>query len=200
MLILRLAYFCFTDLVLALFPITIVQALQISLLRKATLVFLLGFGVLAAIAAAIKTSKLPLLNDHRDITRSLIPTLIWAGTECCVVVIAACVPTLRPLFHDLITKAGLDSRHEECLCCGGAPGRNCKGRKDTNIRGTLKTIYSRTSSQATIIFNEPSTRVTPIRQISGSSVQTLDTDEQELKLEESRTESGIRNGDQQISV
>ena len=176
------------------------QALQISLLRKATLVFLLGFGVLAAIAAAIKTSKLPpLVNDHHDITRTLIPTLIWAETECCVVIVAACVPTLRPLFLNLIRKAGFGSRYEACLCCGGAQGKNCKCRRDSNIRGTLKTIYSRTSSQATIMFNEPSTRISPIRQISGSSIQTVGSDEQELKLEESRTDHKI-DGNRQSSV
>ena len=194
------AYFCLTDLLLAIFPVSIVQELQISLWRKVTLVFLLGSGVLAAVAAAIKTSKLPLLNDHRDITRSLIPTLVWAATECCVVIVAACVPTIRPLFQDLVRKAGLDSRYGECLCCGGVQGANCRCRKDTNIRGALKTIYSRTSSQTTILFDQPSIRASPIRQESGLSIQTVGSDEQKLELEESRTDHRMKGGDRQNSV
>ena len=162
------------------------------------LVLLLGFGVLAAIAAAIKTSKIPLLAIYSDTTRDTLSVLTWAGTECCIIIVAACIPTLRPLFQDLARKAGL-AKWRKCLYCSGEQFDNDHYYRDSNIRGNLKTIYSRTSSQATLTFNEASIRVIPIRQTSGSTIQTVNSDTYEDELKTLQSTSSRTKGGRELS-
>ena len=59
---------------------------------------LLGLSLFAAVASIVKTVKLESIGAGRDITYSLIPFVIWFTIENNVVIAAASIPTIKPLF------------------------------------------------------------------------------------------------------
>ena len=94
------------DVALAAVAISIIVELQLPLRKKVPLCCLFGLGVFAAICACIKTAKLPLLNARSDLTWQTVDLWIWNANECGVVVIGACIPTLRPLFLIIFRRPG----------------------------------------------------------------------------------------------
>lgn len=106
MLIAVIGWLAFIDLSLALLPISIIWNLQLNWHKKLGLSVLMGLGVFACICAAIKTSKLTELNARADITFITVDLWIWNVNEINVVIFAACMPTLRPLFLVLFRRPG----------------------------------------------------------------------------------------------
>ncbi|CAD6588649.1 MAG: hypothetical protein ASARMPREDX12_003397 [Alectoria sarmentosa] len=101
------SYWAFLDFALAFIPVDIVWKLQLSLRKKLLLTLLLGMGVFAGICAAVKTSKVPItVKAKTDITWKTIELLMWNGIEMNVIIIAACIPTLRPIFLILFKRPG----------------------------------------------------------------------------------------------
>lgn len=99
------SYWTLLDFVLALFPIPLILTLHLPLARKLLLCLLLSMGIFAGIAAAIKTSKVPIsVKGKRDITWQTVELLLWNGIEMNVIIIAACIPTLRPVFLVLLRR------------------------------------------------------------------------------------------------
>ena len=94
------------DVALAAVAISIIVELQLPLRKKALLCSLFSSGVFAAICACIKTVKLRSLNARSDLTWQTVDLWIWNANECGVVVIAACIPTLRPLFLIIFRRPG----------------------------------------------------------------------------------------------
>ncbi|KAI9839333.1 MAG: hypothetical protein M1837_002218 [Sclerophora amabilis] len=90
-------YSAFTDLYLAIFPITLFWNLQIHLRTKIGLCAVMSLGVLAALCSIIKTTKLKGLEGHTDFTWETVYLLTWTIIEANVIIIAACIPTLRPM-------------------------------------------------------------------------------------------------------
>jgi len=88
------SYYAFMDLALAAFPVSFLWKLQMSLPKKIGLCVLLGFGTLAGICAIVKTTYLTSIEGP-DFTYATTDFLIWNGTEANVIIIAACIPTLR---------------------------------------------------------------------------------------------------------
>ncbi|KAL2045432.1 hypothetical protein ABVK25_012103 [Lepraria finkii] len=86
------------DLVLAFLPITFLWNLQISRRKKVSLAMLLGLGVVAFICAIVKISQLPTDKIKADINWVNVSLLIWNFNEANVVIWAACLPTLMPIF------------------------------------------------------------------------------------------------------
>ncbi|CZR62197.1 uncharacterized protein PAC_12094 [Phialocephala subalpina] len=84
----------FLDLTLALYPVIIFWNLQLRLHVKIGLMVPFGFGIVAAVCAIIKTTKLSRLTATSDITFQLANLNIWASAEMWVVFI----PTVRPIF------------------------------------------------------------------------------------------------------
>ncbi|KAL8794419.1 MAG: hypothetical protein Q9195_003006 [Heterodermia aff. obscurata] len=63
-------------------------------------------GVFAGICASVKTSKIPIsVKAQSDITWQTVELLMWNGIEMNVIIIAACIPTLRPLFLIICKRA-----------------------------------------------------------------------------------------------
>ncbi|KAF2245418.1 hypothetical protein BU26DRAFT_607669 [Trematosphaeria pertusa] len=91
----------FTDFSLALFPTTVVLNLQMNWRKKAAVCSLMGFGCFAGVAAIIRTTKLAKLAEQTDFTWSIWTLVLWVAIECCVIIVCACVPSLRPLFRKL---------------------------------------------------------------------------------------------------
>jgi hypothetical protein len=91
-------WLAFIDITFALMPITIIYNLQLNWRKKVGLSCLMGMGVFAFVCAVVKTSKLPELKARADITYITVSLWIWNANEANLVIIAACIPTLRPLF------------------------------------------------------------------------------------------------------
>ena len=92
------------DFILALLPITIIWGLQLNKKKRLGLITIMGLGVFAGICAIVKTSQLPSLGAQSDFTWITVGLLIWTHNEIFVIIVAACVPTLRPLFLDFVEK------------------------------------------------------------------------------------------------
>jgi hypothetical protein len=84
--------------------------LHVNLRTRVTLMIILGIGVFACVAASIKVSYLTnygktndLLWDSRNIT-------IWTAAELNVAIIAASLPSLKPIFKKVLDdKYGVNS-------------------------------------------------------------------------------------------
>jgi len=90
------AYSAFTDIFLAVVPAMVFWKLQLKTKTKIGLCLLMGATALAAICAIVKTTKLSELSDLTEFTYGTVDLVIWAIVEANVIIIAACIPTLRP--------------------------------------------------------------------------------------------------------
>ncbi|CAJ2500227.1 Uu.00g030800.m01.CDS01 [Anthostomella pinea] len=90
------AFSAFSDLVLALFPITILWNLQLPFRSKLVIGFLMSLGVVATVAAAVKTVELNNLATM-DFTWDAVELVYWFLAENWIIIICACVPTIKPL-------------------------------------------------------------------------------------------------------
>ncbi|KAI1354449.1 integral membrane protein [Xylaria sp. FL0043] len=90
------AFSAFSDLILALFPITILWNLQLPMCSKLLIGVLMSLGVIATAAAAVKTVELKNLATP-DFTWDAVPLVYWFLAENWIIVICACVPTIKPL-------------------------------------------------------------------------------------------------------
>lgn len=70
--------------------------LQLKTKTKIGLCLLMGTTALAAICAIVKTTKLDELANLADFTYGTVDLVIWAIVEADVIIIAACIPTLKP--------------------------------------------------------------------------------------------------------
>ena len=104
-----IGWLAFMDLCLVILPISIIWNLQLNWHKKVGLSALMGMGVFACICAAIKTSKLTELNARADITFITVDLWIWNINETNVVILAASMPTLRPLFLVLFQRPGSEN-------------------------------------------------------------------------------------------
>ncbi|KAI9751445.1 MAG: hypothetical protein M4579_006055 [Chaenotheca gracillima] len=91
------AYSAFCDLYLAIFPITIFWNLQMNMRTKVGLCVVMGLGIVASVCSIIKTTKLKGLGAHSDFTWETVYLVTWTIIEANVIIIAACIPTLRPM-------------------------------------------------------------------------------------------------------
>lgn len=86
-----------SDLVLTVLPITILKNLNMELRTKVALCILMGLSFFAMIACIVKTVELRALGDRMDFTHGTANFVIWFTIEQYIVIIAASVPTIRPL-------------------------------------------------------------------------------------------------------
>ncbi|KAL4930734.1 uncharacterized protein BDV17DRAFT_258469 [Aspergillus undulatus] len=91
------AYSGAQDFLLALLPWTIVWNLQMKKKEKLGVAFAMSLGVFAGTAAIVKTIYLQKLSAKADFTWEMVPLLNWAAVEDALTIIAASIPTLKPL-------------------------------------------------------------------------------------------------------
>ncbi|KAJ5968906.1 hypothetical protein N7501_005154 [Penicillium viridicatum] len=60
---------------------------------------MMGLTLLSAIVTIVKATYLKLFTDHTDPLFKVVPLVLWGLVEQNVVIVAACIPTLRPLFR-----------------------------------------------------------------------------------------------------
>jgi hypothetical protein len=115
--------------VLALFPIFVIKELKMDLKLKIGLSSVMGLGIIATIAATIKTVQLKNLSTP-DFTYNAIDLIYRYMTENWVIVIAASIPTLGPLYFIVTGQRTAESF--------AAPGRNSGlSGKRSGLRRTL---------------------------------------------------------------
>lgn len=102
------SYSAFLDIALAAIPVSVIWTLQMPMDKKVSLSLILSVGIFAAICGAIKTSKLPSESARSDFTWNTVPLFIWNSVEVNVVIMAACVPAMRPLYLILFRRPGAE--------------------------------------------------------------------------------------------
>jgi hypothetical protein len=86
-----------TDLVLTFLPYFMIRNLKLETKTKLALSVLMGFSIFAMVACMVKTVELKVLATRDDFTYTVYMFIIWLSVENYVVIIAASIPTLRPL-------------------------------------------------------------------------------------------------------
>lgn len=117
-----------TDLVLAVVPIHAFWKLQLKRQEKLEITFMLGLTFLSAIFTIIKATYLYTFNDRIDPLYNVVTLIIWGLVEQNVVIMAASIPTLRPLIRLIKDKhpmrsavgyiksgSGADPKHNESI-------------------------------------------------------------------------------------
>lgn len=87
-----------SDFILAGFPIIILRNVQINLHHKLLLCGLMGLGLLTAACCIVRTI-MNWQNDHADPTWVSVDNFLWRSFEVNIGIIAACTPTLLPLYR-----------------------------------------------------------------------------------------------------
>ncbi|OJJ88711.1 uncharacterized protein ASPGLDRAFT_42285 [Aspergillus glaucus CBS 516.65] len=110
------AYTTMTDIVLAIMPISAFWNLQMRFPKKLSVCIMMGLTLLSAIVTIVKATYLHLFTDKTDPLWNVVPLVNWGLIEQNVVIVAACIPTLRPFFRktfqskDASTSSGSGSR------------------------------------------------------------------------------------------
>ncbi|KAI1087009.1 hypothetical protein F5B19DRAFT_497805 [Rostrohypoxylon terebratum] len=91
------AFAILTDLFLTISPIAILWNIKISINKKIGICALMSLGLMATIANALRNAYIPNLTES-DFTFTIVPIVMVADLEFSLGVIAACIPTLMPLF------------------------------------------------------------------------------------------------------
>lgn len=92
------AYYTFIDMFLALLPITFVWNLNLKPQRKVALSMLLSLGIFAGICSAVKVGYLHELSSRADFTWATYDLAAWTGAEIFLLIVCACIPTLKPIY------------------------------------------------------------------------------------------------------
>ncbi|KAL8802635.1 MAG: hypothetical protein Q9200_006514, partial [Gallowayella weberi] len=152
-------YFAWLDFVLAILPASFVCKLQMAKRKKVALCALLGMGVFAGICATIKTVHLRTMTHKDDITWKLPQYLLWNALEVNIIIIAACIPTLRPLFLVVFHRPGasafLKQSYEmtprNVTSNRGTGSRNRQSRPKGDDSESLKSINSHGSKDNPLV-------------------------------------------------
>ncbi|CAJ2510508.1 Uu.00g133170.m01.CDS01 [Anthostomella pinea] len=90
------AFSALVDLYLAVYPAIVLFRLQMNIKKKVALSISLGLGSVASIIALYKCSRIPGLAS-KDFTYDTADLTIWTCIEGSAIIIAACIPVLKPL-------------------------------------------------------------------------------------------------------
>ncbi|KAI1214679.1 uncharacterized protein F4807DRAFT_455133 [Annulohypoxylon truncatum] len=124
------AFSGFVDLYLAAWPATVLFSLQMNMRKKIALCFALGLGSVACVVAIYKTTRIPGLADP-DFTWATSDLTIWTCVEGASVIIATCIPILRPLMEAIFGRRVMGST-------GDRQGYKNYGTSKSNTRDELE--------------------------------------------------------------
>ncbi|PQE21313.1 integral membrane protein [Rutstroemia sp. NJR-2017a WRK4] len=93
------SYMAFIDLALAALPVHMIWKLQIKKSKKIAIGVLLSTGVSAFGFAIVKIVELANDANRTDFTWATVWLFVWNAFEINLIIIAACIPTLVPLFE-----------------------------------------------------------------------------------------------------
>ena len=92
-----IAWNSMTDLVLTFLPFLLLKNLNMKVSTKTALSIIMGMSIFAMIACIVKTVQLKYIGEREDFTYETSKFAIWFTTESYVVIIAASIPSVRPL-------------------------------------------------------------------------------------------------------
>lgn len=121
-----------TDLILAIYPLFTIRRLQMAIKVKVGLGVVLSLGIVAMVAAIIKTTHLAGLTSYEDYSWKTVNLTIWVTLEQYLIILAACIPSLTPLFNIIV-------RH-----------RSSKRSKSTTheLAGTMRAAHFKSKSKS----------------------------------------------------
>ncbi|POS86267.1 hypothetical protein EPUL_001221, partial [Erysiphe pulchra] len=93
------------DLVIIFLPLPQLIRLQVRTAQKIALIFMFSIGSFACITSIVRLKYLSTFENSTDLTWENTDILVWSILEIEVTVICACLPTLRPLFVEIIPGA-----------------------------------------------------------------------------------------------
>ncbi|MCJ1332910.1 hypothetical protein MMC10_009604 [Thelotrema lepadinum] len=140
-----------SDLALAIIPAHMIWHLQMPLKKKLVLSSMLGCGIFAFICAVVKISYLKDDGNSPDLTWNSLDLYVWHTNEVNVVIIAGCIPTLRPLFVVLFRRPGYEEfvrkgqRYaitEETQVTVELSSRDAMVSQGSKKKGNLSTTYT----------------------------------------------------------
>ncbi|KAK8091485.1 hypothetical protein PG997_001846 [Apiospora hydei] len=91
-----------TDMFFAVLPAPMLWNVQINMRTKASLICIMGLGVFAVAAAIVKSFYISNYGKTGDFLWDSTDLTIWISAECNTGIIAACLPTLKPLFKRIL--------------------------------------------------------------------------------------------------
>ena len=110
-----------SDWVLATLPIFFLWNVQMSSKLKAVICCLMGMGFFSGICTIVRTVYYQNIYTE-DVTWQVVDVIIWASLALWVGIIAACIPTLKPLFRE-IKHSLLESKCLGWRCFGSKKGK-----------------------------------------------------------------------------
>ncbi|KAG6362935.1 hypothetical protein INS49_008030 [Diaporthe citri] len=99
-----------TDLVFALLPVPILWSVQLNWKVKIAVSAVLALGIFASAAAVVKMMFLSSYGSHGDFLWDSTDITIWTTVEICTAIIAASIPSLKPLFKAILEGSSALSR------------------------------------------------------------------------------------------
>ncbi|PMD47082.1 hypothetical protein L207DRAFT_606140 [Hyaloscypha variabilis F] len=140
---------CTHDLILTFLPVVVLKDLNITRRIKVILGVLMGMSIFAFAASIVKTIELGNLGKVSDFTYFTVSFIIWFTIENYVVIIAASIPSLRPLL--LHVKKQVSSRGDSYAMNTYGAKRATKGYVPygEGRDGTLKSTNNRTTTNVT---------------------------------------------------
>lgn len=95
------AFSIFTDFLLCTLPLPVFWRLNLPARQKYIVSLLFAIGLFATVASALRISVLKHV-DSLDVTMGSVSTMKWSVVEVGTGIICACIPTLKPLFKNLL--------------------------------------------------------------------------------------------------
>ncbi|KAK1579258.1 uncharacterized protein LY79DRAFT_348289 [Colletotrichum navitas] len=92
------------DFVIFSLPIPVINSLQIPRRQKRMLIFVFGLGFLTCIISAFRIKTLRVAAQTQDPFWDNVDAATWSFLEVTIGILAACLPTLRPIFVALLPR------------------------------------------------------------------------------------------------
>lgn len=176
------AFSSLSSLILALFPILIIKDLQLEMRLKVALVVVMSMGIVATAASIVKTVEIRNLATP-DFTYNATTLVYWFISENWLIILAASIPTIGPLYFVLLGK-----RTAESFAAPSKPGRSTSSwwkQRSFWSAGSHNSGQSRTSAMEKGCIPSPS-----LIPSSYESAQSID--EQNRSSETELVGPGIR--------
>jgi hypothetical protein len=180
------AFSSWSDLVLALFPILIMKDLQIEMRLKVALMVVMSMGIVATAASVVKTIELRNLATP-DFTYNATNLVYWFMSENWLIIIAACIPTIGPLYFVVLGK-----RTAESFAAPSKPGRSTARRGSQRFSGLsgwkLRPFWtsssgSGSSGQSRVSAMEKGYLSSPNQSLHNSRPRSMDEETQNSEIE-----------------
>ncbi|ERF73312.1 hypothetical protein EPUS_03145 [Endocarpon pusillum Z07020] len=162
-----------TDFMVLALPMPAVWRLQTTTMQKISLTGIFLLGSLTCVISLVRFVQLIQNDDNQDVTWALGYVSIWSTAEPCLGIVAACLPTMRPLVRKFASS-----------WLGGFPSSNSKGGgSDHSSSGLLgKVIHSHkfssnsTTKQTSVAISERnSDSARNLNHAGGGSMETCIT-------------------------